>query len=170
MKNFSDYLGQDLMIFQKSIWKREVELHSEDELIAKLIYPKFYSDKAELTINKEEFEFYRPKYFSRAVDVRKKGYQMPFAHFTPNFWVNKGVLELPRGRKITMKFGMIKKLAELFEGENDLLVTIINRFSLKEKCRVIIEKRSDVLDENPWIIMLAFYFSLLRRRNSSIGK
>lgn len=169
MKNFSDYIGRDLLIFQKSIWKREIELRCDEELIATLKYPKFYSDRAEVNLNNEVYEFYRPKFFFRDVDIRKKGYQMPFAHLVPNLWGNKGVLDLPRGRKINMKFGMIKKLAEIFEGENDLLVTIISRFSFKEKCQVVIEKRSDLLDEYPWIIMLAFYFSQLRRRNSSIG-
>lgn len=170
MRKLSDYIGRDLIIFQKSIWKREIELRCDEELIASLIYPKFYSDKAEVTVDNEVYEFYRPKFFFRDVDVRKKGYQMPFAHLVPNIWGNKGVLELPRGRKINMKFGMIKKLAEIFEGDNDLLVTLISRFSFKEKCQVVIEKRSEIVDEHPWMIILAFYFSQLRRRNSSVGK
>lgn len=169
MKKLSDYIGTDLIISQKSVWKREIEFHSEEELIAKLTYPKFYSDRAELKIDNEIYEFFRPKFFTRDVDIRKKGYQMPLAHLTPNFWGNKGVLELPRGVKINMKFGMLKKVAELYEGESDLIVTIFSRFSFKEKSQVVIERRSEILDDYPWIIMLAFYFSQLRKRNSAIG-
>jgi hypothetical protein len=101
------------------------------------------------------------------VDIRQKGYQNPYAHFKNNFWGSKGVLELPRGIRVNMKIGVFRKQAEIYLGENDLVVTMLSRFSFKERSEVIIEKRSDVLDEYLWIIMLAFYLSQLRKRNSA---
>ena len=169
MKKLSDYLGEDLRIFQNSIWKREFDLLSGDELIAKLSYPKFFSDLAELKISDEEFEFYRPKFFRRDVDIRKKGYQNPSAHFQNNFWGNKGVLELPRGVRLTMKFGFFRKQVEIYLGENNLLVSILNKFSIKERSSVVIEKRSEIIDEYPWIVMLGFYLAQLMKRNSAVG-
>jgi len=50
MKKLSDYIGSELKIYQKSILKRDFELKSGDELIARLYYPKFFSDLAELTV------------------------------------------------------------------------------------------------------------------------
>lgn len=167
MKKFSDYIGSELKIFQKSIWRRDFELKSGNEVIAILFYPKFFSNTAELSIRDENYEFYKPGFFSRDVDIRKKGYQNPISQFKNNFWGSKGVLELPRGVRLNMKFGLVKKPAEIYLGENNLLFSILSRFSLKEKGEVIIEKRSEVIDEHPWIIMLAFYLSLLRKRNSA---
>lgn len=167
MRRLSDYIGKEVLILQKSIWKREFELRSGDELMEKLYYPKFLSDTAELSVRDDIYEFYKPRFFSRDVDIRKQGYQNPIAHFKNNFWGSKGVLELPQGVKLNMKFGLFKKLAEIFLGENNLMISILSRFSLKEKSEVIIEKRSDVIDEHPWIIMLAFYLSQLRKRNSA---
>lgn len=167
MKKLSDYLGEELKILQKSFWKREFELRSENELIAKLYYPKFFSDLAELKIGNDEFEFYRPKFFKRDVDIRKKGNQNPFAHFKNSFWGRKGILELPRGIRLTIKFGFFRKQAEIYLGENDLLVSITGSFSLKERSQVIIEKRSEAIDEQPWIIMLAYYVAQLMKRNSA---
>jgi len=169
MKKLSDYIGSELKIFQNSIFKREIELRTGDEITARLKYPKLFSDLAELKTGNVEFEFYRPKFFKRDVDIRKKGYQNPLAHFKNNFWGRKGVLELPRGIRLTMKFGFFKKQAEIYLGENDLLVTILSRFSMKERSRVIIEKRSDVLDEYPWVIMLGFYLAQLMKKNSAAG-
>jgi len=103
------------------------------------------------------------------VDIRKKGYQNPFAHFKNNFWGNKGVLELPRGIRLNMKFGYFRKQAEFYLGENELLVSILNRFSIKEKSDVVIERPSDIIDEHPWIIMLGFYLAQLMKRNSAVG-
>jgi hypothetical protein len=169
MRKISDYIGNELLIFQKSIWKREFELRSGEELIARLFYPKFFSDLTELSVWEESYEFYRPRFFSRDVDIRKKGYQNPFANFKNNFWGSKGVLELPRGIVLSMKFGLFRKQAEIFLGENDLLVSILSRFSVKERSEIIINKRSEIIDEHPWIIMLAFYLAQLRKRNSAAG-
>lgn len=169
MKKLSNYLGSDLRIFQNNILKREFELKSGDERIARLYYPKFLSDLAELSIPDESYEFYRPKIFSRDVDIRKKGYQNPFAHFKNNFWGSSGMLELPRGTRLKMKFGYFRKQAEIYLGENELLVSILNKFSIKEKSDVIIEKRSEVIDKHPWIIMLGFYLAQLMKRNSAVG-
>ena len=169
MRTTSGYIGNELLIFQKSIWKREFELRSGDEVIAKMYYPKFFSDLTELTMQNETYEFYRPRFFSRDVDIRKKGYQNPFAHFKNNFWAGKGVLELPRGVKLNIKIGFLRKQAEIFLGESDLLMSILSRFSIKERCEVVIEKRSEIIDEHPWIIMLGFYLSQLRKRNSAVG-
>jgi len=167
MKKLSDYIGSELKIYQKSIWKRDFELRSGEELIARLYYHKFFSDLTELIIGNDVFEFYRPRFFSRDVDIRKKGYQNPFTHFKNNLWGSKGVLELPRGIRLNFKFGFFRKQAEIYLGENDLLVTILNRFSFKVKSQVVIEKRSEIIDDYPWIIMLAFYLSQLRKRNSA---
>jgi hypothetical protein len=167
MKKFSDYIGSDLKILQKSIWRRDFELKSGDELIARLFYPKFFSDSTELSIQNESYEFYRPKYFSRDVDIRKKGYQNPIASFRNNFWRSNGVLELPRGLKLNLKFGFFKKQAEIYLGENDLLISILSGFSIKVRSEVIIEKRSEITDEYPWIIMLGFYLTQLMKRNSA---
>ena len=169
MRTTSDYISNELLIFQKSIWKREFELCSGDEVIAKMYYPKFFSDLTELTMQNETYEFYRPRFFSRDVDIRKKGYQNPFAHFKNNFWAGKGVLELPRGVKLNIKIGFLRKQAEIFLGESDLLLSILSRFSINERCEVVIEKRSEIIDEFPWIIMFGFYLSQLRKRNSAVG-
>ena len=78
-------------------------------------------------------------------------------------------MELPRGIRAHIKFGVFKKQAEIYLGENDLVATILSRFSFKERSEVIIEKRSEVIDEHPWIVMLAFYLAQLRKRNSAAG-
>lgn len=170
MKRMSDYLGEELKIFQNSIWKREFELRSGSKVISKLFFPKYLSDLAELKIGEEEFEFYRPKFFSRDAAIRKKGYQNPFASFKNNFWGSKGVLELPRGVKLNIKTGYFRKQSEMYLRENEPLITIFSKFSIKEKSLVVIEKRSEVIDDHPWIIMFGFYLAVLLRRTSTVGK
>lgn len=170
MKKISDYIGEELKIFQNKFWKREFELRSGDEVIARLFYPKYYSDLTELEIGEETYEFYRPKFFSRDVAIRKKGYQNPLASFKNNFWGSKGVLELPRGIKLNIKTGYFRKQAEIYLRENEPLVTIFSKFFIRERSMVVIEKRSELIDEHPWVIMLGFYLAVLLRRTSAVGK
>ena len=169
MRKISDYIGNELLIVQKSIWKNEFELRFGEELIAQMKHPKFFSELVELTFQNEIYEFFRPKFFSREVAVRKKGYENPFTHFENNFWGSKGMLELPRGHNLNIKFGIFKKQTEIFLGENDLLVSILSRFSVKRRSEVVIEKRSEIIDEYPWIVMFGFYLSQSRKRSSAAG-
>jgi hypothetical protein len=166
MKKLSNYIGSEFKIFQKSIWKREFELRSGDEIIAQMIYPRFFSHMAELTIQNESYEFYRSKFFTRNVDVRKKDYQNPFAYYKSNLFMRSGKLELPKGTNLNIKFGLFRKQAEVYLGENDLLISILNKFSFKERSKVVIEKRSEIIDEYPWILMFVFYLVQLRKRRS----
>jgi len=57
MRRLSDYMGKELLIFQKSIWRRDFELRSGEELIARLFYPKFFSDFTEISVWEETYEF-----------------------------------------------------------------------------------------------------------------
>jgi hypothetical protein len=166
MKKLSDYLGNELIISQKNFWKREYELRSGEELIGQMRYPKIFSLLAEHEIQNEIYEFYRPGIFNRNVDIRKKGYQNPFAHFKSAFFGNKGVLELQRGIKLNVKLGYFKRQFEIYLGENDLLISAQSKFSFKVRSVVSIEKRSEIIDENPWILMFGFYLVQLRKRRS----
>lgn len=169
MKNLSDYIGQTISITQKSIWKREYKIQSEKEVIGELVYPKFLSERVECKLGNDTFEFRRPHIFSNDIEIRKSGYQLPIAVMHSNFLASKGIVDLPRGRRVIMKFATFSSKAEIYLGENDLISIVNNKFSFKEKSEITIEKRTEILDENPWIVFLAFYFLQLKRRNTGIA-
>jgi hypothetical protein len=168
MLKLSDYIGQSLHITQRSIWKRALELHSDKDRIAELVYPSFFSERAECKINNEIFEFRRPHIFSNDIEIRKIGYQLPIATMHTNFFASKGVVDLPRGIKINMKFSLFSNTTKIYVGENDLMATLIRKISVKEKFEVLLEKRSEIIDEHPWLILLAVYFLHLKRQNTGV--
>lgn len=165
----SDYIGKSVTIQQVTPLKREYHLLAENKIIGEMKYPKLFSEKVECRIDKDVLEFKRPHVFSDQVLIKKQGYELPVASLDSNFFATKARLSLPRGQKILMKFGLIKTQAQIFREENDLLVTLYNKLSLKEKSQVVIEKRSEILDDYPWIVLLAFYFAQLKRRNTGIS-
>lgn len=169
MKKISDYLGNELIIIQKNFWRREFKLCAGEEMIGQMKYPKFFSQLAEHDIQNQSYEFYRPGIFSRNIDIRQKGYENPFAYYKSNLFMSSGKLELPKGMNLNIKFGLFRKQAQFYFGENDLLVSILNKFSFKERSKVVIEKRSEIIDEYPWILMFGFYLVQLRKRRSGAG-
>lgn len=171
MKKLSDYLGEELLIIQPSLLKRAYEFHSSNELIAKMYYPKFFSTTAIIEGFEKNLEIKKPSIWRTDIEIFEKGYQNPFAKVkSTNFWRTKGVVELPRGERLNLKFCVFKKSCEIYSKYSELLVLFQNKFSFKEKNVISIEKRSDLIDENPWIIFAVWYKILeMNRKNSGIS-
>ncbi len=171
MKKLSDYLGEELIIIQPSIFKRVFEFRSSEALIAKMYYPKLFSSVAIIEGFKETLEIKKTSIWKSDIEIFKKDYQNSFAKIvSTNFWRTKGVIELPRGEILNLKFGAFKRSCEIYTQHSELLVLFKNKFSFKERNVISIEKRSNIIDENPWIIFAVWYKILeMNRKNSGIG-
>lgn len=167
MKRLSEYIASPLYFTQKNILKREFELVAAGEIIAKMYYPKFLSTAAIVEGLDQKYEIKPINFWATCVGIFKQGYQMPFSEYkNTTFWGIRGEISLPRGEKLTLKFGSFRKSCEIYNSHDELLITFKNKFSLKEKNTISIEKRSDIIDENPWVIFLAFYKILQQNKNS----
>ncbi|MCW8809658.1 MAG: hypothetical protein OQK64_01745, partial [Ignavibacteriaceae bacterium] len=62
------------------------------------------------------------------------------------------------------KSGKLKRPFEVYSSSDELLMVYVNKFSLKGRTTVTIEKRSELIDKYPWIIMLGWYVVLQNRR------
>jgi len=168
MKKLSNYFGESLTLTQPSIFRREFELRSKSELIAKMFYPKFFSTTAVIKGFEEKIEVKIPSIWRSDIEIYNTRYQMPFAKYTStDFWRTKGMIELPRGGRVYLKFGTFKKSCEIYSSSNQLLVLFQNKFSFKDKNVITIEQKSELLDEYPWIIMVAWYRILQKQRKNS---
>jgi len=167
MKPLSSYIGEDLILIQPSFFKREFEFRSSTELLAKMYYPKFFS----LTVNvdgfDDKYEIFRPNFWKSEIAIRKFGSDLYFATLTANFFRTKGTIDLQNGKKILLKFGAFKRGCDIFSESEELLVSIQTKFSFKDKNIVTIQKSSLLVDENPWIIMMIWYFLIETKRNAA---
>jgi hypothetical protein len=167
MKRITEYNKEELVIIQPSIFKRVYELKSADNVIARLLYPRFFSTNATVEGFQERWEFKKMSIWNSNVQILREKNHYPYAKLLIDFWKSKGVIELPKGVKLNCKFGLLKNAAEVFSPKGDLLLHIINKLSFKEKLWVIIKKPTDLLDENPWIIFLCIYIFLQKKRRAS---
>jgi len=167
MNTLSKYIGEDLILIQPSFFKREYEFRSSNELLARMYFPSFFSLTAVVEGFEEKYEIIRPSIWKTDLAIRKFGYDMSFASLTTNFFRTKGFIDLQNGKKLNLKFGVFKKSCQVFSEMDELLITFQNKFSIKEKNVLIIEKSSSLIDENPWVVMLVWYQVIQRNRRQN---
>jgi len=167
MKTLSSYIGEDLILIQPSFFKREYEFKSPTELLAKMYFPKFFSLTAVVEGFEEKYEIIKPSFWKSEITIKNFGYDLSFATLTTNFFRTRGNIELQNGRKLNLTFGAFKRICEVFSESEELLIVIQNRFSFKDKNIVTIQKSSTIVDENPWIIMMLWYFLIESKKNGA---
>lgn len=167
MKPLSSYIGEDLILIQPSFFKREYEFRSSNEQLAKLYFPKFFSLTAVIEGFEQKYEIIKPSFWKSEISIRKFGYDLTFATLTTNFFRTKGKIDFQNGKVVNLKFGAFKKLCEVFSENEELLLEIKNQFSLKEKNIVTIQKTSSIIDENPWMVMMIWYFLIESKKNGA---
>lgn len=168
MRPLSNYIGEDLILIQPSFLKREYEFLSSSGLLAKMYFPKFFNTTAVVEGFGEKYEIIKPSFWKSEIAIRKFGYDLSFATLTTNFFRTKGNIGLQNRKNLNLKFGVFKKVCQVFSETDELLILIQNKFSLKDKNIVTIQKQSNIVDENPWLIMMIWYF-LIENKKSGAG-
>lgn len=152
------------MFYQPSIMKREYELRASEEILARMVFPKLFSTSVIVEGFDGKWEIKQPSIWHNEFGVYKYGYQMPFAKYVSNFWKTKGSIELPKGGRLNCKSGKIRKPLEVFSSSGELILLYENKLSIKGRTTVKIEKRLELLDHYPWIVMMGWYVVLLNKR------
>jgi hypothetical protein len=168
MRPLSSYIGEELILIQPSFLKREYEFQSSSEVLAKMYYPKFFSQTAIVEGFVDKYEIYRPSFWRTENAIRKFGYDLSFASLTTNFFRTKGSLDLQDGKKVKLKFGAFKKVCQVFSETDELLLLFQSKLSFKDKTILTVQKSSTLIDENPWMVMMILYM-LIDYKKSSAG-
>ena len=167
MNVLSKYIGEDLILIQPSLFKREYEFRSSNELLARMYFPSLFSLTAVVEGFEEKYEIIKPSFWKADIAIRKQGYDMTFASLKTNFFRTKGSIDLQNGKKLNLKFGAFKKSCQVFSESEELLIMFQNRFSFKQQNIVTIQKSSALIDENPWVVMMVWYQVIQRNRRNN---
>lgn len=169
MKTLSDYFGKTLYFIQPSIWKRAFELRDGNEIIGTLTYLKFFSVRAVANILNTKWEFYEPHWWKRVNEIRELGKELPIASFKPTMFKKKEKLELPHGESVWFYSNLLGTTLEILDHYNARLVLLKRKMKIKTTYEIQIEKRSEVLDRNPWVLLLIIYVEINKSRRRSAG-
>lgn len=167
MKTFSQYKSDNLILVQKSIWKRIYHLKAGEEIICTMSYPKMFGLKAVIEGFGEQWELSRPSIWKSHLDIRKQHQHLPFARFISGKWGNGGVFELPNGERIEYAQHLWKSTNEIKSQQQITLVSLKRVSWWKSDLSVVIENESELLNKNPWIVMAVYYLILERRQQAA---
>lgn len=157
MINFNNYIGKELKISKQSFWKRDYFLIDGPNILGSLKSVKLWNDLYSCQINDNEFEFYKKNLLNREIHIKEKHKELPLAKFKANFFFTSGELKLDRGRKLSAKISTFKNNLSFYESQSNVLIKLSNKIAFKENCIVSIERKSELLDEFPWIPLFGFY-------------
>jgi len=168
MKMISEYMGERISFVQISVFKRFHELRVNDEKIGSLRQVGFFGMKWEASIQNKKWEIYKPSFWRASLSIREEGFELPFATFTRDGFRNKGTISLPRGETLKIIPRLFKRFCEILNEHGECLAKIIpKKISFTDKAEVTIEKKDELLDKYPWIIMMAYIIITEQRHRAA---
>jgi hypothetical protein len=165
VKNLSQLSGETLKIIQPSIWKNNYELKYNNELFMRMSPRGIFGFGLIINLTDSEWELYKPNFWKREIAVREKGKENPVATYNKKFFSREGTIFLPKGQRLKIKFGSMKRKYGIYTTSGICLVSIKDAISFKASSLVSIENSSEILDKYPWVIILPWY--LTRRRKQA---
>ncbi len=169
MKTPSAYSGKNLEIVTVSFWKRIYKLKYSEEVLATMYFPKKFSSYAIIEGFGNKWEVKRKSIWTRNLLIFKYGNHLPFSEYESNIWGSRGIINLSRGKKLHLKYGVLKRDCRIFASNNNMLIELKSAISLQGKAVINIREESGMLDENAWVIFLAWYIVLMNKRRTARG-
>jgi len=167
MKTISEYTGQKILFIQPSVWKRFHELRCGEELLGTIQQKGFFGMRWEISIQNKNWEIYKQSCWRSALHIREAGYEMPMADFLRDGFRSKGTLKLPGGIRLKIAPHLFKGFCEITDEHEEQLVKIKLKRAFNDRAEVTIEKKSELIDKYPWIIILAYIVALEQKHQAS---
>ncbi|HKJ80948.1 MAG TPA: hypothetical protein VJ954_02905 [Ignavibacteriaceae bacterium] len=169
MKKLSELAGETLLIHQPSVWKSYYELKHDDELLGTINSKGFFGINKIFKMGKDEWEIYRTGFWRSEIGIRQAGYELPYATYKRDGFKLQGTVKCYRGEQMIIDSKILNGEFSVKTLSGEFLAILKNKASLKEKTEIQIEQKSELLDKYPWVIILAWYLSLQRKKAAHAG-
>ena len=163
MKNLSSFCGKQLEFTQPSVWKTYYELKNGDEIVGTVKKLKKFGFKLEINIFDNKWIFYRSSFWKSEIAIRQSGYTLPYAKYKGGKFTQHGMIKLPKGGRVRIVFKAFKKDYEIQDSSGQVLVRLTDKVKFRTTVEISIMKRSELIDKYPWVIILAWYISAIRK-------
>ncbi len=169
MKNLSSFYGKQLEFTQPSVWKTYYELKSDNEILGTVKKTKKFGFQLEIDMFNKKWIFYRPSFWRSEIAIRQSGYTLPYAKYNGGKFKQHGMIELPKGGRVKIVFKAFKKDYEIQDSSGQVLVKLADKVKFRTSVDISIIKRSELIDKYPWVIILAWYISALKKHAAAAG-
>jgi len=169
IRSLSQLSGQTLNIIQPSVWKNKFEFRFNDDLLGEIKIISVFRSDLIVNLLEKEWEIYSPRFWKTEIAIREKGRENPFATYDKKLFSREGTVFLPKGQRLKIKYGLIKGKYGVYTSSGMCLASIKDMVSFKTNSQVFIETGSELLDEYPWVIILAWYLTRQRKQAAAAG-
>lgn len=165
MKLLSEYIDRPLRLVKKSFFSFEYDLLAGEELLGSFKYSMLFGIRGRVNgLEKRNIEFYKSYFWSRQLDIREEGKDIPFANYKRDLLNRAGNVSLPGGNRLEIHFGFFEFATEIKDEKGNILVLLKRPGPFTRAINVTIKEKSDLVDNNPWIIFLVLYLIIKRRQ------
>jgi hypothetical protein len=169
MKSLSELAGETLAIHQPSVWKSNYELIHDEEVLGTIRSKGFFGRNIIFKMEKDEWEIYHPSIWKTEIAIRQAGYELPYATFKRKGFKSSGIVKMYKGEQLKLEYKPFQSGYNIQTISGEHLVNFKDRVSFKEKTQLHIERKSELLDKYPWVIVLAWHIMLQRKRAAQAG-
>jgi len=169
MKSLSDLAGEILFIRQPSIWKGNFELIHNEEVLGTIRAKGILGLKVIFKMGNNEWEIYNPSIWKSEIAIRQAGYELPYATFKRKGFKSGGIVKMYKGEQLKLEYKLFKGGYSIQTLSGEHLVTYKEKVSFKERTELHIERKSELLDKYPWVIVLAWHIMMQRKRAAHAG-
>ena len=162
MKRLSELAGETLIIRQPSMMQNYYELIHYQEILGTIEPDSLFNTRRLVNVFSNQFEFYRPNFFSSEFAIKETLKELPYAKYRNNRFKFSGTVYLPKGQRINLFFRFFKG-AFFIQSDNSQILASFKYIISIERTTVRIEQKSKLLDTYPWIIFLAWYLAVYRK-------
>jgi hypothetical protein len=167
MQTISEYMERKIWFYQPSFWKRLHELRTGDEVIGSIQQKGFFGMTWNVEFNNKKWDINRPSFWKRTLSIREAGYELPFAEFVYQGFRSKGSIRLQKGELIKIAPHLFKSFCEATNESGEVLFRIKLKSAMRDKAEVVIEKKTELVDNNPWLLMLAYIIALEQKHQAA---
>lgn len=169
IKTMSQLEGQTLEIIQPSIWKNYFEIRYNDQILGNIKTHGWFGSILMVEFFGKEWEIYRPSFWLSEIDIREKGKENPFASYKRKLFSREGFVHLPKGKRLKIKLGIFRSTYDIYNMMGKCVVSLRDKVIFKSVTEVKIEESSEILDEYPWVIVLAWNLARQGRKSRRAG-
>jgi hypothetical protein len=169
MKNLSSFYGKQLVFTQPSVWKTYYELRCDNDVIGTVKKISSFGFRMEINIFKDKWTFYRPSFWRSEIAIRQSGYTLPYAKYKGGKFKQPGTIELPKGGRIKIVFKAFRKDFEIQDSSGQVLIKFVDKAKFRTLIEISVIKRSELVDKYPWMIVMAWYISAVRKHAAMAG-
>jgi hypothetical protein len=162
MKKLSDLAGETLIIRQPLMSQNYYELRHDEEILGTIQPDSFFNTRRLVNIFSNQFEFYRPNFFSSEFKIKETFKELPYAKYRNDGFKFRGTVYLPKNQRLKLFFRFFKGTFSIQTDNLQILAKFKYDISI-ERTTVKIEQKSKLLDTYPWIIFLAWYLAVYRK-------